>query len=338
MDSVLEKGPWFIGDFFLSLRPWEPFFKPSTANVSLIAVWVRLNELPIELYETKVLKQIGKGTGTRVRKIVPTWWGQANPLGKLHLITLVTIWIGWRKAEMDRQKAQSPTCRRPNSEYSKSNENIPASSAELAGNTDGLPLIPGLGTKVLSPTPKMNPSSRQLPASVKGKKNLARIKTSYSFYKSTAAPQSKERSLNSPFSFTNLATLSNHDSKPSSNVTFKFKTLARDEMGHMTRGGNDRDTGDCYRRDSGKSHACNGKFQSQVKGSLEINFLANRGNLEIGVPAIDRPTIGANGKSMVAISVGWIDARGGMENCLANLTPTFTDPTLVRSESYRSSI
>ena len=56
LDSVLEKGPWFIGDFFLSLGPWEPFFKPSTANVSLIAVWVRINELPIELYETEVLK------------------------------------------------------------------------------------------------------------------------------------------------------------------------------------------------------------------------------------------------------------------------------------------
>lgn len=26
LDLVLEKGPWFIGDFFLSLKPWEPFF------------------------------------------------------------------------------------------------------------------------------------------------------------------------------------------------------------------------------------------------------------------------------------------------------------------------
>ncbi|KAL0016620.1 hypothetical protein SO802_003689 [Lithocarpus litseifolius] len=38
LDSVLMKGPWFIGDHFLSIRPWEPFFKPSTANVALIAV------------------------------------------------------------------------------------------------------------------------------------------------------------------------------------------------------------------------------------------------------------------------------------------------------------
>lgn len=67
LDLVLEKGPWFIGDFFLSLKPWEPFFKPSTANVSSIAVWVRLNELPIELYETEVLKHIGESLGKVLR-------------------------------------------------------------------------------------------------------------------------------------------------------------------------------------------------------------------------------------------------------------------------------
>ena len=31
LDNVLMRGPSFI-----SIRPWEPFFKPSTANVSLI--------------------------------------------------------------------------------------------------------------------------------------------------------------------------------------------------------------------------------------------------------------------------------------------------------------
>ncbi|XP_050240943.1 uncharacterized protein LOC126689806 [Quercus robur] len=34
--EVLEKGPWFIGEHFLSIRPWEPNFKLSTANISSI--------------------------------------------------------------------------------------------------------------------------------------------------------------------------------------------------------------------------------------------------------------------------------------------------------------
>ena len=66
-DSVLMKGPWFIGDRFLSIRPWEPFFKPSMVNVSLIAVWIRLYELPIELYEAEVLKELGETIGKVLR-------------------------------------------------------------------------------------------------------------------------------------------------------------------------------------------------------------------------------------------------------------------------------
>ena len=67
LENVIKKGPWFIGDHFLSLRPWEPFFKPSSANVSLVAVWIRLNELPIELYEPEVLKEIGGNIGKVLR-------------------------------------------------------------------------------------------------------------------------------------------------------------------------------------------------------------------------------------------------------------------------------
>ena len=67
LERVIKKGPWFIGDHFLSLRPWEPFFKPATANVSLVAAWIRLNALPIELYETEVLKEIGDSIGKVLR-------------------------------------------------------------------------------------------------------------------------------------------------------------------------------------------------------------------------------------------------------------------------------
>ena len=37
------------------------------ANVSSIVVWVRLHALPLELYETKVLKQIGEAIGKVLR-------------------------------------------------------------------------------------------------------------------------------------------------------------------------------------------------------------------------------------------------------------------------------
>ena len=63
MDAFLKNGPWFIEGHFLSIRPWEPFFKPYCASVSSIAVWVRLHALPMELYEAEVLKQVGEAIG-----------------------------------------------------------------------------------------------------------------------------------------------------------------------------------------------------------------------------------------------------------------------------------
>ena len=59
LQSSVGKGPWFIREHFLSIRPWVPNFRPSASDVSSIAVWVRLNELPIEYYQVEALKEIG---------------------------------------------------------------------------------------------------------------------------------------------------------------------------------------------------------------------------------------------------------------------------------------
>ena len=67
MNAVLKDGPWFIGGHFLSIRPWEPFFKLDCASVSSITVWVRLNAFPMELHEPEVLKQIGESIGKVLR-------------------------------------------------------------------------------------------------------------------------------------------------------------------------------------------------------------------------------------------------------------------------------
>lgn len=46
-DNVLKGGPLFIGEHYLTIRLWEPNFKPSTTMWSKVAVWKRLLELPI---------------------------------------------------------------------------------------------------------------------------------------------------------------------------------------------------------------------------------------------------------------------------------------------------
>ena len=66
-DKVLQGGPWFMGEHFLAIKPWEPYFKASKAKFTSIAVWVRLPELPIEFYDAMVLKEIGSALGPVLR-------------------------------------------------------------------------------------------------------------------------------------------------------------------------------------------------------------------------------------------------------------------------------
>nr|POE69938.1 hypothetical protein CFP56_57742 [Quercus suber] len=66
-EAVFKNGPWFIRGNFLSIRPWEPDFKPSEVNISLVALWIRLNELPIEYYNSEALQIIGNTIGRVLR-------------------------------------------------------------------------------------------------------------------------------------------------------------------------------------------------------------------------------------------------------------------------------
>ena len=66
-EAVLKGGPWFIGEYFLSLRPWVPNFRASEAAVSSVAVWIRLPELPVEYYQKDSLMLIGRGLGPVLR-------------------------------------------------------------------------------------------------------------------------------------------------------------------------------------------------------------------------------------------------------------------------------
>lgn len=64
MTKFSEEGPWFIGEHFLAMKQWQPYFKASEAKLNSIAVWVSFLELPIEFYDLKVLKEIGSVIGS----------------------------------------------------------------------------------------------------------------------------------------------------------------------------------------------------------------------------------------------------------------------------------
>nr|POE76294.1 hypothetical protein CFP56_25662 [Quercus suber] len=88
-DMVLCGGPWFVGEHFLTIRHWEPYFKASEAKLSSVAVWVRLPELPIEFYDREVLKKIGEAIGL-VTKSDPNKESSKGRLGN-HFANLYVV-------------------------------------------------------------------------------------------------------------------------------------------------------------------------------------------------------------------------------------------------------
>ena len=64
---VLKDGPWFVGGHYLSIRCWEPNFMAAIANLSVVAVWIRLPSFPIEYYEPSVLRDIGLAIGPMLK-------------------------------------------------------------------------------------------------------------------------------------------------------------------------------------------------------------------------------------------------------------------------------
>lgn len=65
--SELERGPWFVGEHYLFVRKWEPEFQAANVNVSSLAAWVRLPELPIEFFHSEILRSIGNKIGCFIK-------------------------------------------------------------------------------------------------------------------------------------------------------------------------------------------------------------------------------------------------------------------------------
>ncbi|KAK9269037.1 hypothetical protein L1049_000805 [Liquidambar formosana] len=67
LKRVIQGGPWFIGQNYLTIRQFESGFNPEEATFTHTAVWVRLPFLPIEFYDLAILKRIGSLLSTLVR-------------------------------------------------------------------------------------------------------------------------------------------------------------------------------------------------------------------------------------------------------------------------------
>ena len=60
---ALMDGPWFVEDQYLHVQAWEADFHPHIAKISTTAVWLCLENLPIEYYHLDFLKHVGHKLG-----------------------------------------------------------------------------------------------------------------------------------------------------------------------------------------------------------------------------------------------------------------------------------
>lgn len=72
MTRILQQGPWFINGFFLSVKRWQPNIVASKAKENILAIWVRLSELPTEFYDHSILAKVGNKLGKLVKTDVCT--------------------------------------------------------------------------------------------------------------------------------------------------------------------------------------------------------------------------------------------------------------------------
>ncbi|XP_058749521.1 uncharacterized protein LOC131622500 [Vicia villosa] len=65
--NAIMNGPWFIYDHYLTVKAWSPDFHPKCDTIKSVAVWVRIAELPIEYYDSRVLHHIGDNIGKTIK-------------------------------------------------------------------------------------------------------------------------------------------------------------------------------------------------------------------------------------------------------------------------------
>lgn len=64
---ALMEGPWMVADHYLLVQRWRPNFLKNADTVRRIAVWLRIPELPLELYNDKFLWRLGSTIGCMLK-------------------------------------------------------------------------------------------------------------------------------------------------------------------------------------------------------------------------------------------------------------------------------
>ncbi|CAL1414522.1 unnamed protein product [Linum trigynum] len=99
-EYALTGGPWMLGDHYLTTQKWKMGFNPRTCTVSSTLVWVRLPDLPIELFNPQAVLRIAGKAGVPVRV------DRATELGARGLFARACVEVDLTKPLLSKYKVE----------------------------------------------------------------------------------------------------------------------------------------------------------------------------------------------------------------------------------------
>ncbi|CAN1156360.1 hypothetical protein LINPERHAP2_LOCUS20905 [Linum perenne] len=76
-------GPWMVGEHYVVIQDWRPYFQPEDSPISTLRVWVRLPGVPLEYYDAAILTIIGNRIGKTVRLDETTLEGSGGNFSRI---------------------------------------------------------------------------------------------------------------------------------------------------------------------------------------------------------------------------------------------------------------
>ncbi|CAN1148631.1 hypothetical protein LINPERHAP2_LOCUS16600 [Linum perenne] len=76
-------GPWMVGDHYVVIQDWRPYFQPEDSHISTLRVWVRLPGIPLEYFDAAILTIIGNKIGKTVRLDLTTLGGSRGNFARI---------------------------------------------------------------------------------------------------------------------------------------------------------------------------------------------------------------------------------------------------------------
>ncbi|CAN1124775.1 hypothetical protein LINPERHAP2_LOCUS2540 [Linum perenne] len=72
-----------VGDHYVVIQDWRPYFQPEDSPITMLRVWVRNLGIPLEYFDVAVLTIIGNKIGKTVRLDLTTLEGSRGNFARI---------------------------------------------------------------------------------------------------------------------------------------------------------------------------------------------------------------------------------------------------------------